>query len=92
MIAATRCKEAAVRRFADRAIRKPGIPEGIPRTATIKPSGERLGWRLCIKSNGLLGPRRPVAELAATLRAYPAHFRSTTDASCRKTSVHDVVL
>lgn len=45
---------------------KPGIPEGIPRTATIKPSGKRLGRRLCIKSNELLGPRPPFAEFAAT--------------------------
>ena len=57
-----------------------------PSNQTTSAGRSSLGWRLCIKSNELLGPRRPVAEFAATPRAYPPDFRRTTDATCRKNS------
>jgi len=42
LIAAMRWRVAAVRRFADRATWKPGIPEGIPRTATMRPNDRNV--------------------------------------------------
>jgi len=70
LLAATQCKEAAVRRFADRAIRQSRHTRRYPahshhQTKLKAPERSGLGRRLCIKSNELLGPRRPFAELAA---------------------------
>jgi hypothetical protein len=71
-------KEAAVRGVADRAIWKPGIPEGIPRTATIKqPTNTEALWFWAgdYAPNELSGLRRPAADFAATLKAYLPAFR-----------------